>query len=282
MDRFATALRPNALRHMREHVTLWIGLASLGLGCIVWTLIAIPAEIVLPKAVARRFGRQGIMYGFRLYLWWLELLGVARFDLAALDALRDAPPLIIAPNHPTLLDALMVLSRLPQTVCVTKASVIDSFWMGAGARLAGYIRNDWFLGTSALSIEALSEGQHVLIFPEGTRTERLPINPVRGSVGVVAGRAGVPVQTVIIETNSAFLGKGWRWLRRPDMPVCISFRLGERLDAPHDSRQLPAKLEASFRRQLADVHMPTAFEAPIGAYLPTQAGTSAMTKAPES
>ncbi|MDB5799989.1 MAG: hypothetical protein JWL63_928 [Rhodocyclales bacterium] len=255
MSRLATALR-----HMAEHVKLWLGLASLAIGCMLWTLVAMPAEWVLPTPLARRFGRGGIMLGFRLYLWWLEVLGIARFDLRALDALREGPPLIIAPNHPTRLDALMVLSRLPRVVCVTKASLIDSFLMGAGARLAGYIRNDWFLGTSALSIEALGQGQHVLIFPEGTRTEQPPIDTVRGSVGVVACRAGVPVQTVIIETDSAFLGKGWGWLRRPDMPVHISFRLGERIEGPHDSRELPKRLEASFRRQLADVHLPTVFE----------------------
>jgi 1-acyl-sn-glycerol-3-phosphate acyltransferase len=255
MNRFLVALR-----HMREHFVLWIGLVSLGAGCIAWTLVAVPAEVMLPRSQARRFGRQGITMGFRLYLWWLEVLGVACFDLTALDVLRDGPPLIIAPNHPTRLDALLVLSRLPSVVCVTKASLIDSFLMGAGARLAGYIRNDWFLGTSALAIEALREGQHVLMFPEGTRTERPPISPVRGSIGVVAGRTGVPVQTVIIETNSAFLGKGWGWLRRPDMPVRISFRLGERLEAPHDSRKLPARLEASFRRQLECVHLPPVVE----------------------
>jgi hypothetical protein len=75
---------------------------------------------------------------------------------------------------------------------------------------------------------------------------------------VVAARAGVPVQTVIIEIDSPFLGKGWAWLRRPDMPMNISFRLGERLEGPHDSHELPARLEASFRRQLVDVHVPSA------------------------
>lgn len=251
MNRFTTALR-----HLREHVTLWIGLASLGIGCSIWTLIAMFAERLLPKPFARRFGRQGVMRLFRLYLWWLDFLGLARFDLRALDVLRDQPALIIAPNHPCLLDALMVASRLPNVVCVMKASLIDSFMWGAGARLAGYIRNDWFLGTSALSVEALQQGSHVLIFPEGTRTESASLDTVRGSIGVVAARANVPIQTVIIETNSAFLRKGWAWLRRPDMPVYISVRLGERVEGPYDSRQLPKLLEASFRRQLVSVHLP--------------------------
>jgi len=58
-------------------------------------------------------GRRVTSYGFRCYLWLLRWTGAFRFDCAALDALRDAGPLIIAPNHPGLLDAVMILSRLP-------------------------------------------------------------------------------------------------------------------------------------------------------------------------
>jgi 1-acyl-sn-glycerol-3-phosphate acyltransferase len=239
-----------ALRHAYEHLALWLGLFFLGFGCTVWTVLAIPLGL-LPRDRARRIGQGGARWGFTLYLWSLRVIQVGRFDLRALDALRDQPPMILAPNHPGMLDAVMVLSRLPRAVCITKASLVDSFFMGAGARLAGYVRNDWFLGTSALAIEALQRGEHVLIFPEGTRTEQFPINPVRGSIGITAQRSGVPIQTLIIETDTAFLGKGWGWLRRPDMPMHFRIRLGERIEGPHNARELPGLLEASFARQLA-------------------------------
>jgi len=79
---------------------------------------------------------------FRLYLGALDLIGACRFDLRELDTLRNEGPLIIAPNHPCLLDAVMVISRLPNTACIMKADIVDNIFLGAGARLAGYIRND--------------------------------------------------------------------------------------------------------------------------------------------
>lgn len=238
------------LRHAYEHLALWLGLFFLGAGCTVWTIVAIPLGL-LPPALARRVGQGGARWGFTLYLWTLRCMWVGRFDLHALKALQGAEPMILAPNHPGMLDAVMVLSMLPRAVCITKASLVDSFFMGAGARLAGYVRNDWFLGTSALAIEALRRGEHVLIFPEGTRTEQFPINPVRGSIGITAQRSGAPIQTLIIESDTGFLGKGWGWLRRPDMPMRFRIRLGERIEGPHNARELPALLEASFARQLA-------------------------------
>ncbi|GAA5169974.1 lysophospholipid acyltransferase family protein [Viridibacterium curvum] len=238
------------LCRIHSYLALRFGLFCLGFGCTVWTIAAIPLGL-LPRNLARRIGQGGARWGFTLYLWVLRCTGVGLFDLSELDALRTATPMILAPNHPGMLDAVMVLSRLPRAVCITKASLVDSFFMGAGARLAGYVRNDWFLGTSALAIEALKRGEHVLIFPEGTRTERFPINPVRGSIGITAQRSGVPIQTLIIESDTAFLGKGWGWLKRPDMPMRFRIRLGERIEGPHDARQLPALLEASFARQLA-------------------------------
>src|SRR5207244_4539999 len=104
------------------------------------------------------------------------LSGAIRFDLGALDALPGAGPLIIAPNHPSLLDAVMVLSRLPDVACVMKADLIDNPIYGASARLSHYIRNDGFIGAARQAIEHLKSGSQILILAAGSRTPRSLIN----------------------------------------------------------------------------------------------------------
>ena len=36
-----------------------------------------------------------------------------RLDLRAIDSLKGGPPVILAPNHPCLIDALLILTRHP-------------------------------------------------------------------------------------------------------------------------------------------------------------------------
>jgi 1-acyl-sn-glycerol-3-phosphate acyltransferase len=90
----------------------------------------------------------------------------------------------------------------------------------------------------------------LLLFPEGTRTRRFPINPLVGSVGLIAKHAGVPVQTLIIETDSPFLSKGWPLSKRPTLPIVYRVRLGRRFDPPQDAAAFTADLDAYYRREL--------------------------------
>lgn len=242
---------PRFLRHPYERFALLLGLGGLGAGCLVWTALAFPLSLVLRGPCGVQVGRRVAEYGFRFYLWSLHWIGVARFDLRELDQLRNAGAMIIAPNHPGLLDALMIISRLPDVACVLKASLLDNPLWGAGSRLAGYIRNDWFVGSINLAVEELRRGGSLLLFPEGTRTEAPPqLNPFRAGVAYVAHRAGVPIQAVIIETDSAFLGKGWPILRRPDMPMHFRVRLGRRFEAPEDPVAATRELEDYFAREM--------------------------------
>jgi 1-acyl-sn-glycerol-3-phosphate acyltransferase len=86
-------------------------------------------------------------------------------DFSALDALRGEAPLVIAPNHPTMLDAILLISRLPRVVCITKASLWDNAFLGGGIRLAGYVRNDLPLPMIRRAAAAVAAGSHLLIFP---------------------------------------------------------------------------------------------------------------------
>jgi 1-acyl-sn-glycerol-3-phosphate acyltransferase len=158
--------------------------------------------------------------------------------------------LVIAPNHPSLLDAVMVLSRLSDVACVMKADLIDNPIYGASARLADYIRNDDFIGAATQAVETLKAGSQLLLFPEGTRTTRAPINRLKGGAPLVSKRSGAPIQTVLIETASPFLSKGWPLYRIPQMPICYRVRLGRRFTPGDNLRETIAELEAYFASEL--------------------------------
>ncbi len=233
-----------------EYCALYLGLGLLGLLCLLWMPIATILNFVLPKASAGRVGRLAIMAGFYLYIRFLSLMGACRFDLSALDSLRGEPAMIIAPNHPCLLDAVMVISRLPNVTCIMKASLIDNIFLGAGARLAHYIRNGSTIKMVLDAANSVRDGNHLLIFPEGTRTIRHPVNPILGGIGYIAHRAGMPVQTVFIETDSAYLSKGWPLFRKPSMPITYRIRLGKRFEPQADIKSFTAALEQHFIDEL--------------------------------
>src|ERR1700716_4034322 len=126
-----------------EYVVFYIALAWFGLICLAWSLPAAVLYFLLPCRYGRRLGRAMIMAGFRMYVASLALSGRFRFDLSALDALRDEKSLIIAANHPSLWDAVLLVSRLPPDVaCIMKADILNNIFLGGGARLAGYICNE--------------------------------------------------------------------------------------------------------------------------------------------
>ncbi len=235
---------------------LYFGFALLGVLCLVFSLMALLMYGILPRATNRRVGRQLIARQFRFYLRVLELMGACRFDFNELDTLNSGPPVIIAPNHPSLLDAVMILSRLPQTSCIMKADIVNSVFFGAGARLAGYIRNTPLRTMVQLAVADLHQGSHVLLFPEGTRTNRFPVGPMQGTVGLIGKHAGVPVQTVFIETNSGFLGKGWSVFWTPKMPITYRIRLGRRFDPPCHTAHFASELEQYFLTELAHAELP--------------------------
>jgi len=240
------------LHRLYEYFALWFGLGLLGAISLTWTLLAVPLYYVLPKRWVVPLGRWANTIGLRIYLGALSLIGACRFDLSALDSLRDEGPLIVAPNHPCLLDAPMVLSRLPNMACIMKVDIVDTVFLGAGARLAGYIRNDAQLSMIRQSVAELKSGSQLLIFPEGTRTTRWPVNACKGTAALIASRAGVPIQTVFIETDSAYLGKGWPLFRRPPMPITYRIRLGRRFAPPEKAGVFTEELERYFIDELRD------------------------------
>jgi 1-acyl-sn-glycerol-3-phosphate acyltransferase len=249
-----TSGRPNPFWGAYEYLAMGLGLGVLVIACLLWLPFAALLDPVLPQPAGRRLGRRVIAGSFRAYLAFLEAFCACRFDLDALDRLRGDAPLIVVANHPSLLDAVMILSRLPAAVCVIKAALLDNVLFGAAARLARYIRNSAPLEMVLAAREELRGGAQLLIFPEGTRTRRLPVEPCLPSAGLIASRTRVPVQALLVDMSSPFLGKDWPLFRPPALPLRCRIRVGRRFAPPHDASAFAAELEAYFRSELAGSH----------------------------
>src|SRR5271169_2461745 len=226
---------PRFLKIIYEYFALYSSLTLLGLICLTWSLFAVPLYFILPRRIGTAVGRRGIMAGFRLYSWSLWITRTYRLDLRAIDSLKGGPPVILAPNHPALIDALLILTRHPNLVCVMKARLMKNVFLGAGSRLARYVGNDSSRQMIKESVAHLHAGGVLLLFPEGTRTTHAPINDhLVASVGLISKHAKVPVQTLLIETDSPFLSKGWPLFKRPTLLITYRIRLGKRFDPPTD------------------------------------------------
>lgn len=226
-------------------------LGQLGGSLLLLSCVARALAFLLPRAAAARVGRSIVSFIYRCCWASAQGLGLMRVDADALDALRgETSGLIVAANHPTMLDAMLVVAHLPRSVCVMRADLMRNVFLGPGARLASYIGNDSGRSMVRESVAALREGQHLILFPEGTRTSTPPVNAFKPGITLIAKIAQVPIQTVLIRSESPFLRKGWPLLRAPREIVLIRVTLGRRFEASDDRHDALRQIEAYFAHEL--------------------------------
>ncbi|HUD31698.1 MAG TPA: lysophospholipid acyltransferase family protein [Variovorax sp.] len=248
MTRLLRALRQSA--RLLLAVPLYVLLSILGVVSLGWNVVALVLRPLLSPERGRALGRWMISFAYRVFWSLATACGMMRIDARCLDALRDERGLILAANHPTMLDALLMVARLPRSACVMKAGLTKNVFIGAGARLAHYISNDSAHSMVRLAVEDLRRGGQLVIFPEATRTVESPLNPFRPGMTLIAKLAQAPIQTVFIETDSPYLGKGWPLWRVPPLPLVFTLRLGQRFAPSPDSAALLQQVEQYFRHTM--------------------------------
>jgi len=258
-NRAAVSMQRPLIAHPALRPLAWLMLQGLllglGLGSLLWNGVALALLPLMSRERGLAFGRAAISRGYEGFWRAARASGLLHMDASALDTLADERGLIVVANHPSMLDAVMLVARLPRSACVMKASLAHNPFTGPGARLARYIRNDSTHGMVRLAVNDLRAGGQLLLFPEGTRTTRWPVNPFNSTVGLIAKLAPAPVQTVFIDTDSPYLGKGWPIWRLPPLPIVFTVRLGRRFAPTANAQALQDELEAYFA---AGVHRPAA------------------------
>jgi len=218
-------------------------------------LLSLGSGLVMKPVARRRFGQASLAFSLGSFITGLERLGVIRVDDTELSKHAATPgPMIIACNHPALWDAPLVLRRIGRVSCIMKADVEENPFLRSGARFAGFVPNSPRLTMIREAVSRLRDGERLLLFPEGTRTrrERGVINRFRPGLALLAKKSGAPVLPVFISTDSPYLGKGWPIWKITELPVSISFRVGETMTILPDERvrDFSERLEQRFRAGL--------------------------------
>lgn len=245
-------LLKNRLQHARNFLTLLFGLLLLGVVMVVGSTGLLLYSAFLRRDQRKQNARNVITRTFQMYFGVLQSLHILHLDLSGLDALRNDRGVILASNHPSLLDALLINSRLSNVVCIMKEQVLKNVLFGHGARMAGYIPNKSIRDIVNVAAEELTIGSQLLLFPEGTRSRTATVNELQATVAVIAKRTGVDVQTILIESDSGFLGKAWPLYRVPSFPVHFRVRVGRRFLPADNVKQLVTEMQEYFEQELAN------------------------------
>jgi 1-acyl-sn-glycerol-3-phosphate acyltransferase len=172
-----------------------------------WTAVVVAPGLKTRRRVARGVGRF-------LFAW----IGV-RLRLEGRENLETGGPRIVAPNHSSYLDGIVLTALLPPELAfVVKRELEKSFVSRIFLRRLGAIFVERFdtaqsAGETGKAMEALARGESLVIFPEGTFRRYPGLLPFRMGTFAVAVDAGVPVVPVAISGTRELL-RGGTWLLR--------------------------------------------------------------------
>jgi 1-acyl-sn-glycerol-3-phosphate acyltransferase len=145
---------------------------------------------------------------FRLFLWFVQTFKIMEFDVEGEDSFsRSGPGLVIA-NHPTLLDVVVLISRLPQADCIVKKDLWNNLFLRKMVAAAGYIPNDDGPSLVSAALERVRKGRKVVIFPEGTRSHPERLRPFNHGFAHIAVRAPCLLWPVVMTCHPSALTKG--------------------------------------------------------------------------
>ncbi len=141
--------------------------------------------------------------------WWsIKLLRLMGVGLTQSGSPRPGAKLLVA-NHISWLDIMAVHSVCPQARFVSKSDVRQWPLLGALVAAAGTLFIERERKRDALRVvhrmaEALTGGETVAIFPEGTTSDGTELLPFHANLLQAAIATEVPIQSVVLDYGDAF------------------------------------------------------------------------------
>ena len=201
-----------------------------------WTMFAAVGVTLnlacMPLLLSRNKERHGAKVRAtirRLFVAWCAWLHATRLIYVRFHGFTPdavSGPAVYIANHPGLLDATFILSRLPDAICIFKPAIMRNPVLGPAALAGGYASGDNGVDLIRDVAARVSRGNSLLVFPEGTRTvPGTRLNPLKPGFALIASRARVPVRMIIVRAPADLVPKGWSWWRAPQFPSLVDITL---------------------------------------------------------
>jgi 1-acyl-sn-glycerol-3-phosphate acyltransferase len=236
--------------------------ALFGTGAVAWITLFPLVAAFLGRGPHRKRRARRLMHGvLGVYLAILRGVGLLTYEVRNAERLNRPGRLVVA-NHPSLLDAVFLISLIPNATCIVKPALARNLFLRVPIRTVDYV---YATDANALlnrCAAELSQGSSLIVFPEGTRTPPAEVRPFQRGAANVALRSGAPILPVYIHCSPSWLTKRDRWYYVPPARVHYTFHVGEEIkprlrDEPGNraiaSRKLTQYLQSYFLEQ-AKIH----------------------------
>ncbi len=240
--------------------------AAFGVSGLVFGFVVTPAMRLRHRdpAARGRALRRALRTAMRINLGLMRALRV--LDWRTEGTVPDVPGAMIVANHPSLIDAVILLAVVPDALCIAKQALADNPFIGRAVRALGYPVNANPRAMVAQCVGLLRAGHTLVVFPEGTRTPAgRPLGPLQRGAAHIAVRSGCPVHPATIRVSEPTLSKGAPWWRVPDRRPSFVVRFhaprpGARAGSPASSgaaaREASRQWEALFCEEIARADLP--------------------------
>lgn len=176
-----------------------------------------------------RMARRSISLSFRLFLRICSLLQVFDYRFEGFDKIGWDRGVLLVANHPTLVDYVLIASRLPETDCLVKSGLMRNPFLRGVVKSADYLVNDRHEELLGESGERLGRGENILIFPEGTRTTPGSGIKLKRGCANIALRCHCDIRIINIKCSEYYLTKNTKWYHLPVRKPHFTVSAGERI-----------------------------------------------------
>jgi len=167
--------------------------------------------------------QNSIRNSFRFFLGTTRLLGVLDYRFDGAERLKEDRGCLVIANHPSLLDYVLLASRMPRCDCIVKEALLNNVFVSGVIKAAGYLANAESDRLLEQCRQRLASGGTILIFPEGTRTSPGKALTLQRGAANIALRSQCDIRVVQIRCHPPMLTKQGKWYNIP--PIKPQFHI---------------------------------------------------------